>query len=196
MAALAGFYLMQLNQANRLTLLRILLSPLFLIFFGIGGGWGYLAALIVMIASETTDFMDGRLARSMGEATDFGKLMDPFADSIARLTGFACFLGASIIPTWLFMVFVYRDIMVSIIRVFAAKQGVVVHARRSGKMKAVAQATAIVSVLCFLVLESLFGMDSHRQLSFYIVMAASVVTVLSGIDYLLSNFKVFLVEGK
>ena len=108
-----------------------------------------LLCLVLVIVSEISDGLDGYLARKRKQVSDFGKLMDPYADSIFRLTALFCFAGSvhKWVPLWMVVVLLYRDVLTSVIRTFAIKRGVVVAARISGKLKAISQATAIISIL-------------------------------------------------
>ena len=125
-----------MKAPNILTLIRIGLSPVFIVFFMIDNFWSLLVCIGLFAILEITDLLDGRIARKYGQITDFGKLMDPYADSIARFTIFLSFLSADLAPLWVIAIFFYRDVLVSVIRVFSIKEGVVIAARKSGKTKA------------------------------------------------------------
>jgi CDP-diacylglycerol---glycerol-3-phosphate 3-phosphatidyltransferase len=141
---------------NILTLSRLVSAPVFLLlFFGCDGLFGendwirYLLCLILVVLSEISDGLDGFFARRLKQVSDFGKLMDPYADSAFRLTVMFSFAGSSAnwVPLWMVVVLLYRDILTSVARVFAIKRGVVIAARISGKIKAVSQGLAIVTIL-------------------------------------------------
>ena len=140
------------NIAMILTGSRLVLSPLFVFVFLVDNFWGALACLAIAILSELTDLFDGIVARRRNEVTDFGKILDPLADSISRLTIFICFIYGGQAPIYLVVFILYRDSMVATIRTVCAYRGVVVSARRSGKTKAVVQATAILIILLLRVL--------------------------------------------
>jgi len=182
-----------MNTPNTLTLIRIIASPLFLIFFAINTAWSIFVCLILLIIFELTDFYDGRLARQKNLITDFGKLMDPFADSISRFTIFLCFLSANLAPVWIIAIFFYRDVFVAILRVFAIRENVVVSARKSGKVKAWFQggSTAPVLVIYFLqkidVLPEPLYVFAEIRLATLLISLAAIVTLYSGIDYFNGN---------
>ena len=145
-----------MTAANWLTAARIFMSPFFVLIFVQEGLWARIAALLLIIASELTDAFDGALARKRGEVTDFGKLLDPLADSISRITVFVAFMWSGLIPWWMLLVFIYRDSTVATMRTICAYRGEVVAARVSGKIKAIVQATAIITILVARIANSLF----------------------------------------
>lgn len=122
-----------------LTLARIVLAPVFFLLFSLSGPGpaGLLAGVwAVLILSELSDALDGHLARRLGQVSELGKILDPFADSISRLTYFIAFVAAGIMPAWVLVILVYRDVAVAYIRVLVARDKVLMPARTSGKLKA------------------------------------------------------------
>jgi CDP-diacylglycerol--glycerol-3-phosphate 3-phosphatidyltransferase len=144
-----------LTLPNILTMFRLVSAPMFLaLFFGnlFPDRWEWLRlwlCLGLVILSEASDVLDGYFARKYGQVSDFGRLMDPYADSAFRLTVLFSFAGHAHrwMPLWMVVVLLYRDILTSVLRTFAMKRGVVVAARFSGKLKAVAEAAMIISIL-------------------------------------------------
>jgi len=130
-----------------LTASRLVLSPIFVLVFLHDTFGGAIACLAIAIVSELTDLFDGMVARYRNEVTDFGKILDPLADSISRLTIFICFVQGGQAPIYLIVFILYRDSLVATLRTFCAYRGVVVSARKTGKIKAVFQATAILIIL-------------------------------------------------
>lgn len=195
--------LQELEAPNILTLVRIAISPVFLICFEIHTLAAYLICLFIAIIIELTDLFDGILARKNNQITDFGKLMDPFADSISRFSIFMSFLSAGLAPLWMIAIFFYRDVLVSVIRVFAMKEGVVVAARKSGKTKAWAQATSTFAVLILLILQkaallppSIGDPLVFRRISTTIIGLTSLVTLWSAYDYFSANKKMIYIAMK
>ncbi|MBD3385351.1 CDP-diacylglycerol--glycerol-3-phosphate 3-phosphatidyltransferase [candidate division KSB1 bacterium] len=181
-----------MKMANLLTLSRIFFAPLFILFFLINTTWSLAICILIVFLIELTDFFDGRVARKREEITDFGKLMDPFADSVARFSIFLCFLDYELAPVWIIVIFFYRDVLVSVIRLFSIKFGVVVSARRSGKIKAWAQGLAIFAVLGLLLFDKLDLISWPVPLfAKWLIIAAAVVTLWSGIDYWKANKHMF-----
>ena len=128
-----------MTLANRITLARIALTPFFLVAWYVvfpGHDWVALALFVIV---SLTDLVDGRIARSRGEVTDFGRFMDPIADKVLTTVAFLVLVEAGTLPAWAAMIFIVRDIMVSGLRMTAAKGGVVIAAAWLGKAKTVSQ---------------------------------------------------------
>ena len=211
---------------NFLTLGRITTAPLFLAVFvltspqflasnvGLGASWdvargGLLACLVICLLSELSDFLDGMVARSTGQVSDFGKLMDPYADSTYRLTVFFCLASpfhGSWLPIWVVVLMWYRDMITAVIRLFAMRTGLVVAARWSGKIKAWVQAISMLSLVGMAVVfyepqEDLtelhiFSGWKLGAIGFWLGLVAAVYSVFSGIEYLVANRNVFVGLGK
>ena len=185
-----------MTAANWLTAARIFMSPLFVLAFVQEGLWARITALLIIIISELTDAFDGALARSRGEVTDFGKLLDPMADSISRITVFVAFMWSGLIPWWMLLVFIYRDSAVATMRTVCAFRGEVVAARRSGKIKAIVQATAIITILVARIANSLFPQYLNEsfvlQLAWWLMLVTTLYTAFSLYEYLNANRHIWL----
>lgn len=187
---------MYLQIALYLTLGRLLLGPIFLIFYlhyqslGISILVLPYALLFLLTLSELSDFFDGFFARRWDQVTELGKILDPMADSIARISVFLTFTQGMIkLPLLLVFVFLYRDSIISTLRTVCALRGVALAARISGKIKAVVQAIAAF-VIVILMIPYTLGMLSQSFLqicSLYIVSAAAAYTLYSGIEYIYAN---------
>jgi CDP-diacylglycerol---glycerol-3-phosphate 3-phosphatidyltransferase len=185
-----------MNFPTLLTASRIIIAPFFAYAFVHGYAhqsvfWIW-TAVALLVVSELTDAVDGSVARSRRQVTDFGKVFDPVADSISRLTAILSFLVCGIIPLWLFLVFFYRDSLLSLLRIVCASRGTVLAARQSGKAKAVLQAAGIFSVLAIVLLRiydpslmpsALWGFHP----GFWVMLVPALVTVLSVFDYVMPN---------
>ncbi|MBN1306987.1 MAG: CDP-alcohol phosphatidyltransferase family protein [Chitinispirillaceae bacterium] len=185
-----------MNSALIFTLSRVVIAPLFALFFI----FGYRSDSPVMIWAavgcalliELSDLFDGMIARSRGEVTDFGKVCDPVADSVSRQTVFISFMAAGIIPLWLYLVFFYRDAFMQLMRIVCASNGIVLAARRSGKIKAVMQAIATFAVL-LIVLAKVHHLPWIPQrvggmhTGFWVVLVTAIYTAASVIDYIIPN---------
>jgi CDP-diacylglycerol--glycerol-3-phosphate 3-phosphatidyltransferase len=183
--------------ANKLTLIRLGLSPVFVVVFILGGRTGgqpaHVVALGIAILFEITDLLDGYLARSRKQTTDFGKLFDPMADSISRFSVFLCFLWGGYAHLGIVALIFYRDCIVAYVRIAAARAGVVMAARLSGKMKAVTQGVIILTILVLIVLTSPnddAALDRTRLRAQWLMLVVAVVTLWSGIDYVRSSLPV------
>ena len=137
-----------MNLANKLTLLRIFLVPVFLIFFLVEGiDYGTIVATIVFIVASITDQLDGHIARSRNQITTFGKFMDPLADKLLVTAVFVCLVQIGMIPAWAVIIILSREFAVSGLRSIAASNGLVIAASWWGKIKTVTQMLAILLFL-------------------------------------------------
>jgi CDP-diacylglycerol--glycerol-3-phosphate 3-phosphatidyltransferase len=128
-----------MNLAVALTVARIVLAPVFFLLFelaGAGSAAFLAAAWIVLLLIELTDLLDGFVARRLRQESELGKVLDPFADSVSRLTYFVALAGAAILPLWVLLILIYRDVSVAYIRVILSRNGHLMPARASGKAKA------------------------------------------------------------
>ena len=186
-----------MNPSHYLTLLRVLISPVFPILylgrerFGIPLTWLPFILLFFLIISECSDVLDGMLARKRNEVTDLGKILDPMADSITHISLFLTFTqGFVSLPLLLVLVFFYRDIFVTTLRTLCALKGVALAARFSGKMKAVLQAVTAFLII-FLMIPYSFGMISlelFQQVSLFSVSVAALHALISTGDYVYANW--------
>ena len=185
-----------------ITLSRVFVSPLFILFFVIDEVWSLFICVLLAAVIELSDFLDGVVARKYQQISDFGKLMDPFADSIARFTIFLCFLSVNLAPVWIIVIFFYRDTLVAVVRVFASREGIVVAARRSGKIKAWVQGICIFVVLAVLLMQKtspmpdIFGAPLYIVLTTVCISIAALVTLWSAIDYWSGNSSVVIKSMK
>ena len=175
----------EMNLPNLLSCCRIACGPLFILCFVGPFGWiGKLLALMLALAIEATDILDGRIARRRNLVTDLGRFLDPFADSVSRASVFLAFMAVGIAEVWMLALIVYRDTMVAYVRIWSMRRGTVQAARISGKIKAVVQGAAI-HVVCAGALAAALGWrpDLVHRVSWWIVAAVSVITAASGIEY-------------
>ncbi len=146
--------------------------------------------IFLLCISELSDAFDGYLARKYNQVTDFGKILDPMADSIARLSYFLTFTSEPVkLPIELIFIFLYRDSVVSTLRTICAFKGYALAARTSGKIKAAIQALAAFTVL-ILMIPNAFGYLSHASLQYisaWVVGIAGIYTAYSGVDYVYAN---------
>jgi CDP-diacylglycerol--glycerol-3-phosphate 3-phosphatidyltransferase len=177
---------------NIITLGRILLSPVFVFFFWLGGGY-YVAAFVVGLLFELSDLLDGALARRNNQVTGFGKIFDPLADSISRFTVFLCLLSKGYADVMAVALIFYRDAIVATVRTFAAYENVIVAARWSGKLKAVVQSIGITAILLMIVwyrneARPVDPSAVHVAVSRYTIWGVATITALSGVDYIRANW--------
>lgn len=173
-----------MNLANKLTLIRIFLVPIFLMFIAVKGiPYGKLIATAVFVIAALTDKLDGYIARSRNQITRFGKFMDPLADKLLVTAALVSLVEFQIIPTWVAMVIIAREFAVTGLRSIAAAEGVVIAASWWGKIKTVIQIIAIIFALINLNYANIYFTTATKV----VMMIALVVTLLSGIDYFVKN---------
>ena len=130
-----------MTLADRLTAARLVLAPLFFIAYRWGDAFGQVFAVTILwtlfLAIEISDLLDGQAARRQGTVSDFGKIFDPFADVVARITYFVCFASSGIMPVWALLAILYREFGQLFLRMILAGKSVVMGARPGGKIKAV-----------------------------------------------------------
>ncbi len=188
-----------MNIANRLTVLRIILTFVFLFFLFCHGVWAKVLSLAIFIFAAVSDFFDGRIAHKKNMVTDFGKLMDPIADKILVLAAFTAFVQMQLIDAWMFVIIVSREILITSLRLFALNKGKVLSAAKVGKHKTVSQMAVIFYILGFIVLKEVMlafftwnpAWEKFFRNSIYILMLLTVgLTLYSGLYYLWENRKV------
>lgn len=187
---------MQVSVANYFTFIRIFISPIFLLVYaeyqmmGISPTLLPYVLLFLLGVSELSDACDGYFARKYNQVTDLGKILDPMADSIARISAFLTFTLEPVnLPVPLIFIFIYRDSVVSTLRTICALKGFALAARTSGKIKAVVQGLAAFIILILMIPHSLGDLSTAtlHYASTWIVTIAGIYTVFSGIDYIYSN---------
>jgi CDP-diacylglycerol--glycerol-3-phosphate 3-phosphatidyltransferase len=162
------------NAPNVLTVLRILLVPVLVVALLAGTDHGDLLAAIAFALASVTDAVDGHLARSRGSITTFGKLMDPVADKLLIIAALLALVSLDRLAAWVAMVIIAREFAVTVTRLYATQQGVVIAANWWGKAKTIVQVAAIFFVIAF---------DPTPLWVDALVYAAVAITIISGIDY-------------
>ena len=183
-----------MSLPNLITFSRILLSPVFFCVFYIPRLFGNesIVPLIVLWLLfgiiELTDLIDGKVARKLDQTSDTGKLLDPFADSLSRLTYFLCFAIAGIMEVWIFLILLYRDLSVSFVRLLMARKGIVVSARMSGKIKAWVYAVSGIIGLAMLTLHKVSitdrALDVAEMITYGFFALSAAVALWTLADYL------------
>jgi CDP-diacylglycerol--glycerol-3-phosphate 3-phosphatidyltransferase len=151
------------------------------------GAWTVPVLWVIFVVSELTDMLDGLLARRRGETSDFGRLFDPFADTLTQLSYFLCFVIDGILPAPLYLLVLYREYSILFVRNLMLKKGVAMGARSLGKLKTV---TYILAAALALLASSLIRLDAPALVSGVKIAAQAVfflsvvLSVLSFMDYL------------
>lgn len=188
-----------MNIANRLTVLRIILTFVFMFFLFCHGLWAKSAALVVFIFAALSDYFDGRIAHKRNMVTDFGKLMDPIADKILVIAAFAAFVQMQLIAAWMFVIIISRELIITSLRLFVLTKGKVLSATKAGKHKTVSQMAVIFLMLGFIVLKEVMltfftwnpAWEKLFRQGIYVLMFLTVgLTLYSGLSYLWENRRI------
>ncbi len=171
-----------MNTANKLTLLRVLMIPAFLLVLYLGFPGSNYVALVIFVLASLTDLLDGHIARSRNLVTDFGKFMDPLADKVLVVTAMLWFVECGKMPAWAVAIVIFREFAVSGMRLIAVEGGRVIAAGWSGKVKTAS--TMICLILMFL--PFLPGWVNTAC-----VWVIVVTTLYSGAEYFVKNRDVF-----
>lgn len=173
-----------MNLPNKLTILRVLLIPVFVVLLlaDFWGKWLDYLALAVFIIASLTDMLDGMIARKYNLITNFGKFMDPLADKLLVCSAMICLLDLGRIPAWVVIVIIAREFIISGFRLVASDKGVVIAAGYIGKAKTVFQ--MIMIMLMILDIEQI---QLFTDIVMYIAVA---LTIISLVDYIGRNYKV------
>ncbi len=169
----------QINGPTYLTILRIILSLVFLIFILIPETWAQIVALIIFIIAAITDKIDGIWARQSHIVTDLGAFLDPLADKMLVNLAFLALVYLGMVPVWVFVIILVRDFAVDGLRMMFAKKGITVAASFFGKLKTTFQMLALV-VLIFNLIVNLMSITIIGNVLLYL---ALIFTVLSGANY-------------
>ncbi|MEA1927310.1 MAG: CDP-diacylglycerol--glycerol-3-phosphate 3-phosphatidyltransferase [Candidatus Auribacterota bacterium] len=180
-----------MNLPTKLTISRLLATPVFVLLLSISFTGHYYLALLLFLLAMLTDYIDGTLARSRGEVTDMGKLLDPLADKILIASAFIIFVGLEEIrlPAWLVAVIVSREFAITGLRLIAAGKGKVIPAGRWGKHKTLSQVVAVTAVLVYLCFsyDTRIDIEFYRPLIIILVGITAAFTFSSGCYYLIKN---------
>ncbi len=169
-----------MNLPNKLTIFRVILIPFFIIFLLIPiTAFDKWIALAIFIIASLTDLLDGKIARKYNLVTNFGKFMDPLADKLLVCSALICLIELNKIPSWMVIIIIAREFIISGFRLVAADNGVVIAASYWGKFKTTFQMIAV----CLLIAD-LEMLNVITQITLWI---AVILTVVSLIDYLIKN---------
>lgn len=175
-----------MNIANKITILRIILIPIFLFVLLSSIANNLLIALVLFLVASFTDFLDGYLARKLNLVTKLGKFMDPLADKLLVISAMLAFVEIGLLPSWVAFIIVSRELIISVFRAIAASEGVVIAASWWGKLKTNSQIIMIIILL----LNNYIPEGIIEYLNPLSIAAATIFTVFSGLDYILKNKQV------
>ena len=179
-----------MNLPNKLTILRVIMIPFFVAALLYDGGANqnmrYVAAALFIIAS-LTDMLDGKIARKYNLVTNFGKFMDPLADKLLVCSALICLIELGQLPSWMVIIIVSREFIISGFRLIAAEQGIVIAASYWGKFKTTFQMIAVILMI--------FNIPALKTVTFIMLAAAVVLTIVSLVDYVAKNVEVLTKGG-
>ncbi len=188
-----------MNLPNQLTVLRICMIPVFILVVGLPLDWGQLTVgtkslaitqlvgAIIFALASVTDWLDGKIARSRGLVTNFGKFADPLADKMLVMTAFIMLVGQGKAPAWVIAIIVCRELAVTGLRLLLVEDGEVMAAAWPGKVKTATQMIAIILLFINNIPFNLINVPLD-QIMLY---ACLIFTIYSGVDYFIKNRGVF-----
>ena len=171
-----------MNLPNKLTCLRMVMIPFFVLFMYLTFPGSRYIALAIFIIASLTDTADGYIARKYNLVTDFGKFMDPLADKLLVCSAMICLIRTGELPAWVVIIIIAREFIISGFRLVAADNGIVIAASWWGKIKTVCQMAMIIVIL--------LDIDVLQPLETVLIIAATILTVVSLADYLWKNRQV------
>ncbi len=170
-----------MNLPNKLTVLRVIMIPFFVLFmlvpvFGENSKW---VAVGIFIVASLTDLLDGKIARKYNLVTDFGKFMDPLADKLLVCSAMICLVGLQKLPSWIVVVIIAREFIISGFRLIAVENGRVIAASYWGKFK-----TTFQMIMVILMIVNIPALSLITNIIMYV---ALVLTIISLVDYIVKN---------
>ncbi|GHT17107.1 CDP-diacylglycerol--glycerol-3-phosphate 3-phosphatidyltransferase [Endomicrobiia bacterium] len=207
-----------MNLANRLTIARICMLPLFILFMELGGFYNSVLALAVFCAASITDMLDGQIARRSKTITSLGVFLDPIADKMLISAAFIYFVNIPMlgIAAWMVIIIIAREFIITGLRSIAAARNIMIPADKSGKCKTVSQIVVIIVIMVILIAREalfeftgltpdtlrLYDFGSYTALSlimekmpFWTTFVVIMLTVYSGVKYILRYRKLFSENG-
>lgn len=166
-----------MNTANKLTMLRVVLIPVYLVVLYLGFAGSMYVALAVFVLASITDFVDGYVARHYNQVTDFGKFMDPLADKVLVISSMIWFCSVGKLPAWALVIVIAREFAVSGLRMVAVDNGRVIAAAWSGKVK------TFSTMVCLIIMH----LPIWNWLNWVCIAVIAVTTLYSGVEYFVKN---------
>ena len=176
-----------MNLPNKLTLLRVVLVPVFMVFMLLDRQWAYIAGLAVFVIASLTDLLDGKIARAENLVTTFGKFADPLADKMLTTAAFLIFMHYNFIGPWPVFIILAREFVVSGIRLVAAADGTVIAAAFWGKFKTVMQMVSIIAGVFMMCIPTLIHESVAKPITAILIWISVLFTIISGIEYVAKN---------
>ncbi len=204
-----------MNVANHITSYRIVAVFLFMILMSLHGLFFRYAALLLLIAAAISDLYDGKIARKMGNVTNFGKIMDPLADKILVSAALIFLVQKSVIPAWMVIIIISREFAVMGLRILASMEQKIIVADKYGKYKTAAQLISIIVIYVFMLFQKTMIHINNRTVEqillqggllgkyvliifnntpYFLMIVAVIITVISGANYFIQNKNLYMKE--
>lgn len=179
-----------MNLPNKLTVLRVIMVPFFVLFMltDLGGSANKWIALAIFCVASLTDMLDGKIARARNLVTNFGKFMDPLADKLLVCSAMICLIPLGRLDAWIVIVIIAREFIISGFRLVASDSGIVIAASYWGKFKTVAQMAMIIVLIADF--GGVFGIVET-----VLIWGSLILTVVSLVDYVAKNVQVLTQGG-
>ena len=186
-----------MNLPNKLTISRIILAPIFMVFFLTDNVYSNYFATFIFCVAALTDLYDGHLAKKTGVITGFGKFMDPLADKILTSTALISFVASGYVETWIVLIIIVREFLVTGLRSLAAYRGVVIMPSILAQRKTALEMIIIIIILLFINLKAtliplgynwtIFDQALSRNIFNAVLFVIMLLSAITGIDYLIKN---------
>ncbi len=194
-----------MNLPNKITIGRIILTFVFMVFLFSEGLLFKALALATFALSAFSDYLDGFIAKKYNMISDFGRIMDPIADKILVFAAFLAFIEMELVPAWMVVIMILRELMITALRMTALLKKSVLSAGKGGKHKTVSQMLSIFVILVFIVIKEagveVFGFWGpsfeywYKQTIFILMTLTVILTIGSGISYIAGNRRYLGVEN-
>lgn len=181
-----------MNLPNKLTVLRIILTPFYLAAMLIEFKYHYFFAAAIFIIASLTDMLDGKIARKRNLITNFGKLCDPLADKMLTTAALLAFMELDLCNIWIVMIVLTREFLVTSFRLVASSQGVVIAAGLWGKLKTVSQMVFSIFIMLAIPVVEMYSLNfaTFSLVSNVLLGITALLTVVSGVKYIVDGVKV------
>lgn len=184
------------TKANFITVLRILLTPLFIYFLFGGRQYFEILALLIFILASITDAYDGYIARKYSEVTKLGKFLDPLADKVLMSAAFISFVVMGLVPLWMVILVILRDFVVTGIRILMSTKDNIMVTSQSAKIKTGAQVGAVSFILVYIIIQRwkiFLGISEYVKIIenyniiYLLMLIVTLFTVWTGVEYMIVN---------
>ncbi len=190
----------KLSLPNIFSYLRIILIPFIIYFLTIRTVEYLIYALLIFGFASLTDFIDGWLARKLKQESEFGKFIDPLADKFLVISSLIAIIAIDpyfeVFDSWMIVIIAGRDILITVMRWFAIKKGKPLRTSRFGKFKTAFQMLSIVIIIMIYMSKRSGFIDTHESIPYWIMLTVTLMTALSGVRYIVTNWQLFFPAKK